>query len=98
MNFRKVFSEYDFVRLPNIIEHNRPILFDYVRLSSIINVFNYVRLPSLGNILPRIFAFEEYTPNESTADVCHDFKGGVLLTLTKFMLSRYFDNTGSIPW
>ena len=39
----KIFSDYDFVRLPNIIEHNRSILFDYVRLSSIINVFDYVR-------------------------------------------------------
>ena len=44
----KIFSEYDFVRLPNIIEHNRSILFDYVRLSSIINVFDYVRLSTPG--------------------------------------------------
>ena len=35
----KIFSEYDFVRLPNVIEHNRSILFDYkcVRLCSIAN-------------------------------------------------------------
>ena len=44
----KIFSEYDFVRLPNVIEHNRSILFDYIRLSSIINVFDYVRLPTPG--------------------------------------------------
>ena len=35
-NFRKIFSEYDFVRLPNIIEHNR------------LNVFDYFRLPTPG--------------------------------------------------
>ena len=45
------FREYDFVRLRNIMEHNRSILFDYVRLKSIKNLFAYVPLPTSPDII-----------------------------------------------
>ena len=45
----KTFSEYDFVRLPNMIEQNCSILFDYLRLLSPIKIsFDYARLPIPG--------------------------------------------------
>ena len=57
----KIFSEYNFVRLPSDFIRLRLIkflrlcsitfdyvLFSYVRLSSIINVFDYVQLPTPG--------------------------------------------------
>ena len=47
---------------PNIIKHNRSILFDNVPLSSIKNVFDYVRLPTPGVLCPSatlvLLAFE----------------------------------------
>ena len=45
-NFWEV--RYDCVRLPNLIEHNRVIGFDWLRVRSIIRTFGLVRLVRSG--------------------------------------------------